>query len=195
MARVSSKVDDLEKRKLSITMLESGFKISVIEIVTGVSNSMIRAFRTELGGLVSGRSNAGQLKFPNRIVDNRIRSIDAGILLKAYLKIAEYPRKSVDILALIEAHSFYMDSHLDIYGRKFHPIDINEAFVLAREYRVNTGTIMLHACTCGADYVTVSKQRMSAGCPSCSMESKGCRKLDDGETASANSSPGKLVSP
>lgn len=172
----NSKVDNLEKRVLCVTMINAGFKNSVIEIFCGISNSMIRSIRSELGVQEQSKNgekaNSGQLRVSHRIVDNRRRVIDAGIILNAYLKLAQFPSRSIDITALIDAHQFYLETHRDIYGRDLNPIDINEAFVLVRDYRSNNGSIMLHSCHCGADYVTVDNQRMAAGCPACSLERK-----------------------
>lgn len=177
----TSKLDNLDKRLLCKKMIEAGFKNSVIEFGTGITNSMVRAFRKEIGiSETSGdNKNSGQLRIAARIVDNRRRIIDAGIIIRAYLKMAKDPTASVDFNALIEAHKFYKETHIDIYGRNFNPIDVNEAFVLVRDFRSPDMTIQLHSCNCGTDYITVAGQKMVAGCPACSLDRGSLQDLDE----------------
>jgi hypothetical protein len=156
-------------------MIKAGFKNAVIESGTGVSNSMIRSLRSELNLDPDSSVHSGQLKIAGRIVDNRRRIIDGGIIITSYLRLAEDGRRNVDFNALIEAHKFYLETHKDIYGNFFNPLDINESFVLVRDYRSRNGSILLHSCKCGAQYITVAKQRMVATCPICSLESKSMK--------------------
>ena len=178
-----SKIENLNQRLLCTKMIKAGFKNSVIEIGTGITNSMVRALRTELGVKEYGddKSNSGQLRIASRIVDNRRRVVDAGIIISLYKKVAKDASKSVDFDSLIETHKFYMETHEDIYGNLFNPIDINEAFVLVRDYRSRNGSIQVNTCQCGADYIIVSNQRMAASCPLCSLETKSLQLTSEEE--------------
>ncbi len=168
-----SKLEIIEKRELGVTMMKAGFKNNIIEIATGLSNNMIRVLREELSkkeGEDYESNSYGQLRISSRIVDNRRRLIDGGILLEAYLKMAENADRIVDYENLMRAHGFYMEAHLDVYGNMVQPLDINEAYVLVRDYRSKDGSILLHRCSCGSNYITVVDQRISYGCPICSMD-------------------------
>ena len=186
-------LSQIEKKNLAVEMVEAGFKNTVIEIATGLSNSMIRQVRVEQKH-TNQKRRGGSLKIASRIVKNRRRMIDGGIIIQAYLVIAEEATRKIDFKALIAAHLFYLESHVAIYGRHYYVIDIDEAFVLVREYRSQSGAIQLNRCNCGCDFITVSEQRMSANCPICTLERKDNKGNDNQEDDILDSAISELIS-
>lgn len=168
-----TKASQLERRRLAIRMIEKGFKNTVIEIATGETNSMIRAYRKEADvSQITEDSISGQLKMASRIVDNRRRMLEAGVFVSYYLGITRDRHSPVNYDALIRAHDLYMEYHRQInLGRVNNgiAITINEAFVLVRDMRSHNSKIAINTCKCRAIYITVADQRMRAGCPACSI--------------------------
>jgi len=156
-----------EATDLALYMIDAGFQNSIIQLCTGLSETMIRAYRD--GADNAGGTSAGRLKTAARILTNRLRVVHGGLIINAYVRIADNPETCVDIYALTSAYHMYLDIVDDIYRGGIKPITLNEAFVLARDYRCGGGALEVVRCRCGTDYLVVADQRIVAGCPLCSM--------------------------
>jgi len=157
---------------LALYMLQHGYQGTIIQDCTGLTDSMVRAYRQELER--SGEINAvtaGKLKSSPRIVDTRRQMASASLLMASYRRIAANPRHQVDVMALTEAYVLYVDAH-ESYGLGGAPLSINEAYILARDYADDSGRrhIELRHCGCGADYLVVAEQRIAPVCPLCSLK-------------------------
>mgnify|MGYP001306357675 CR=1 FL=1 len=187
MAKIAgSKISQLERKQLAIRMIEKGFKNTVIELATGESNSMIRAYRKDADtSKLTEDSISGQLKMASRIVDNRRRMLEAGVFVAYYLGLVRNRFKAINYDALMRAYDLYMEYHRQInLGRVNNSIalTINEAFVLVRDMRSHNAGISINSCKCQAIYITVADQRMRAGCPACSIANSGESLEDDDES-------------
>lgn len=166
--------DVAEREKLAMQMVKKGFKNGIIELATDLKTAKVRQIRNDLNANETVKKR-GNLKVPARIVNNRRRMIDGGIFIQMYLMMADNASVQIDFRALIEAYDFYIKCHQSIYTQKYNELDINEAYVLVRDYRRRQGIVELHSCNCGCDYIVVAEQRMRADCPICNLESKDGR--------------------
>ena len=161
-------------QQLAIDMLSVGFKVGIVELATGLSNSRLRKLRLDLG-LSEALCQSGAVRAPHRVVSNRQMLVDAGILVAAYINIAQEAMRRIDFPALIAAYQWYLSTHEQMYRQTHRPLSINDSYVLVRDLRDGEGTVQTHRCACGAVYISVAEQRIAMGCPLCSLERKSNR--------------------
>lgn len=164
-----------QDRALAEQLIRAGLKNSVITLATGISRQALQAIRTEVPSPLSKAQLSGALSSPYRFLSTRRRLIEASLFMSLYDKMADAPRESVDFQALMRSYAMFREFFEYTNPKNSDVMDINDCFVLAREYRTSQDSVGLHDCgTCGATYITVQNQRvcreeLGQQCPMCSL--------------------------
>jgi hypothetical protein len=143
-----------------------GVYTNVLVVATGISRAMLRTMREEIG-MPSEGDGIGHLRQSHRIVHNRRRLVEGSVFIMLYDKIAENARENVDFDALLKAFAMYSDFHHYTYPLGgADPLSINEAYVLARDFRTSVNKVALLRCNkCDSPFIVVAEQRVASSCP------------------------------
>lgn len=160
----------------AIDLIRRGYRTKIVYLETGVPQAKIRSIHKEL----FGRSPwSGQLPEAERILNTRVRAIDASLLIHLYRKVYHLKAEAqIDIDALSMAHDAYK-SLREEWGMLSarDPIDVNEAWVLARDLR--SRHLVTSVCpTCGFHYVWSVTQERTPSCPTCSLSAESRRSSE-----------------
>jgi len=170
-------------------LVEQGFRTKILHVETGMSESSLRALAHGINALDGKqvRLSSGTLPEPDSILRTRSANAEGTIFMLIYLRIAgeEKASRNIDIDAVIKAHRIYLE-HRSRFGIDCtdKPLDINRAWVLARDYRVPhpqyPRSLELRRCIdCGAPYLVVSRQRHQPQCPFCAISPSGSPESGD----------------
>jgi flagellar transcriptional activator FlhC len=164
-----------QDRALAEELIRAGLKNSVITLATGLSRQVLQVIRTEVPSPLSKTQLAGALSSPHRFLSTRRRLIEASLFMSLYDQMAQAPRECVDYQALMASYAMFRDFFEYTNPNNPDVLDVNDCFVLAREYRTSEDSVALHYCgNCGASYITVKNQRvcredLGHQCPMCSL--------------------------
>lgn len=156
-----------ERIAKAMRLVRLGFRAQIVILHTGIPASSARAIVKQLRDCIP--ISPGPLKTLKTILSSRRSIIEASIIGITYLKIAgeQTTYRSVDIEAVIRAHRVYLKVRGALPRPLAFPIDINEAWVIAREFR--SGHATLHHCSsCSHQYlVGENGETQCISCPIC----------------------------
>ncbi len=185
----------IAERSLAARLIRAGVYTNVLVVATGISRAMLRTMREEIG-MPSEGDGIGHLRQSHRIVHNRRRLVEGSVFIMLYDKIAENARENVDFDALLKAFAMYSDFHHYTYPLGgADPLSINEAYVLARDFRTSVNKVALLRCNkCDSPFIVVAEQRVASSCPMCSLRMRagtafGSAVDDDEDLASSGAGP------
>ncbi|MNN40313.1 hypothetical protein D3C81_1543840 [compost metagenome] len=126
-------------------LLEQGFHILVVSALLHVDPRIVK---NRCRSRTSVKTKAKFSRVPSMLTLARdgLKWREVGILVGAYLNVADKPFESISADALIAATRIYQSIHLSINGglAQEHMLDGNAAFSIAREYR--DGTLKYVSC-------------------------------------------------
>jgi hypothetical protein len=125
-----------DQSKAISDLLERGFHCLVVSALLHVDPRIVKN-RSRSRTTTKAKFS----KLPNMLTLARdgLRWREVGILVGAYLSVAEKPFETINADALIAATRIYQNIHFSIYGApQEHMLDANAAFSIAREYRDGT---------------------------------------------------------
>ena len=165
MARTSSSIDKNEMVIRAVDMLKEGFRTSIVRLQTGLSSSMVRACHREIWG--GENASAGSLPESHIILKERSGLIEGSVFMTIYSRLGgDGAKDSIDVDTLIRAHRLYMKARCNFDVQERRALDINRAWILARDYRsrvVNTAR-----CSCCSTRFAYSIHTEKS-CPFCNQ--------------------------
>jgi hypothetical protein len=160
---------DLERLALAVALLRRRARISIVHHETGVSRAKLRALYREIHG---HGAPSGQIPMiGGATIQTRAQQIHAGLFAALYERYGgPATTRQLDIRAVVAAHDLYR-----AMAPNEAPMDLNAAWVIARDLRV--GTAELRTCSaCAVRYLVASASRLSPTCPFCSLHARRVRK-------------------
>lgn len=155
-----------EKTQRAIELLRLGFRSPIVgNEIDSLTSSTIREIAKAMNG--GKRASSGPLPKLSYIITSTALLADCSLIAAAYRAFGgEAVESSIDMDALIKAHSLYMEIWNQGELQTKEPIEINRAWVMARDLRSDYA--WLKKCPeDGAHYLVVTGQRVPTGCPWC----------------------------
>lgn len=137
MGRLTDKV---AAQARAVQLIQMGFRTKIVHLETGVHPRALRRMYREHFGRTAP---PGMLPEAERITSNRATTEEATLFLVIYQRLHPDAGKTLDLERLCNAFRFYMNLRPEGCGK---PLDVNEAWVLARDVR--GGRLKLGACAC-----------------------------------------------
>lgn len=149
--------------------LRTGFLVHT----TKLKPARLRALFKEVHGGESPRS--GLLPEPEGIMSTRQRVIEASTFMALYRRFeGEEAQRKIDLGAFTRAYMMYMEMRSIAGFTDRSVVDINECWILVREYRQGPTKLQIRACRgCGAEYAYVTTQDLVGDCPCCGTKYAG----------------------
>lgn len=154
-------------------LLEQGFHILVVSALLHVDPRIVRN-RCRSRTAVKTKAKFSRVPSMSTLVRDSMKWREVGLLVGAYLTVAENPYGSIDASTLIAATRIYQNIHLSIYGGlpQEHMLEGNAAFSIAREYR--DGMLKYVSCnSCRIKFAHLLRNTTTAGqykCPVCNTK-------------------------
>ncbi|MBJ2179998.1 hypothetical protein JC795_17550 [Pseudomonas veronii] len=151
---------------LAKTLVHVGFRSAIIRIHTGMTRKQVTSLRKREG--IVGPSESGPLPNAESLLAKKEATLEASLFMLAYLITAKSPRTTIDVEAVMAAHSQYYDCHAALRNGQLdleNVLEIDDAWVIARDYRSKEVT-MRSCSTCHIEFV-VSINRPKHCCPLC----------------------------
>lgn len=151
----------------AIKLLRQGYRTPIVVIETGLGTTKVRKLAKDLHH--GARQTSGALPSSPYFVSCMPALADASLFASIYRSMGGRSIfESIDTDLLFNAHKIYMEVRSrDIYLNRT-PLTINQCWVLARDLRSSMAWIR----RCDEDkyiYIAVDGQKMSHGCPWCSI--------------------------
>ncbi|MCP5410478.1 MAG: flagellar transcriptional regulator FlhC [Chromatiaceae bacterium] len=168
------RLDLIEREYEAIELIKRGMRISVVSRITEFSPKVLRSLSREVHGH-SPRS--GQLPSTSRMLSKRSTQATATLFTALYR--AQAGSGIFDAIALdhlLAAHERYLafSAGLRLQGLDIVPIDITQAWVLARDIR--SGVASFRYChACHLHYLFIDDARVPEGCPICALKRQYAR--------------------
>jgi len=157
----------MNEKSIHERLVKSGLRTIILVSQTSMKRKQITAIRKQLG--LRGSADSGPLPHSETILGSREMILEATLFMNSYLMIAENPAECIDNLAVISAHSHYLECHGSLRGGAVDQeiyLDLDRAWVIARDYRAMNVT--MRACkSCHTEFVASSACRRF-NCPLCS---------------------------
>ena len=162
-----------QKTLKAFKLIKAGFKTSIIVNDTGLKPDYIRCLSKELNDV---KLKGGQLPEAKTILNTHFASIEGFAFLSTYLNLTSKRITShLDLEELTQAHQLYIKIRNQCElcsSSNTSAIDINEAWVLLRNFMINS--IVFHRCRhCFNYFVIPSDKQHNATCPFCYLQRKG----------------------
>lgn len=149
-------------RSLALEMVKLGYRTSIIEAHTQVPATILRKIHKNV---FNESAPSGPMRQTDSIILSRLRRRDASLFLSIYENVGGIGvHNALNLCALNKSHNMYISFYRE-YGVHNDPIDINEAWQLARDLR--SGIILTTNCVCGFRYITTMTQKSRPSCPVC----------------------------
>lgn len=166
-----------ESASLAYELVRRKLRTPIVHLYTGMPLAEIRELYREL----HGRSpSSGLLPSISTLLPNRQCQIYVSLFASIYRRLGgEGVFKNIDIQAIIKAWDLFLDLTRNI--RKKRPDNITEAWVIARDIRINAA--VLSTCPrCATPYLSAPESKLPPTCPICSVarrspSPKGSTKL------------------
>ena len=161
-------LDEYRRMVLAIALLERGSRVSIVHHVTGLPRVFIRRVYRELYG---SPPHGGQLPTTATVMATRNRQVQASLWACLYLTFGgPQVRRRLDAVALMDSYDVYLQV---LRGQKeVARLDINDAWVVARDLRGGTAEI-LSCARCQVCYLVCSEPRLPPSCPICALRGRG----------------------
>ena len=159
---------DLERLALAVSLLRRRARVSIVHHETGVSRAKLRALFREIHGR---GAPSGQIPMiGGATIQTRAQQVHAGLFAALYERYGgPATTRQLDIRAVIAAYDLYR-----AMAPTEAPLDLNAAWVIARDLRV--GTAELRNCNaCAVRYLVASASRLAPTCPLCSLHARRAR--------------------
>lgn len=160
-----SDLDRHYRSQRAIDLLLSGFRSPIVVIETDLSSSTVREMAKAINN--GKRASSGPLPSPNYFISSIGALAEASLFAGVYRALGgNQIFESIDVDTLIKAHRFYMELRAQHMTTEKDVIDINKAWVLARDLRSNMAWLR----KCDEDrayYLLVDGQRVASCCPWC----------------------------
>lgn len=163
-----------DETKAIATLLEQGFHTFVISALLHVDPRIVKN-RCRSRTSVQTRAKFSRVPSISTLSRDGLKWREVGVLLGAYLTVAENPFESISAEALIAATKIYQKIHLEINSgcAQEHMLDANAAFSIAREYR--DGTLKYVSCQgCRIKFsrlISAGNYPSPSKCPVCNTKS------------------------
>ena len=160
-----SVLGDLERLALAVALLRRRARVSIVHHETGVSRAKLRALYREIHG---HGAPSGQIPMiGGATIQTRAQQVHAGLFAALYERYGgPATTRQLDIRAVIAAYDLYR-----AMAPTEAPLDLNAAWVIARDLRV--GTAELRTCSaCTVRYLVASASRLAPTCPFCSLHAR-----------------------
>lgn len=127
-----------DQAKAITELLEQGFHSLVVSALLHVDPRIVKN-RSRSRTSISTKAKFSRVPSMLTLARDGLKWREVGILVGAYLSVAEKPFETINADALIAATRIYQSIHFSIYGSaQEHMLDANAAFSIAREYRDGT---------------------------------------------------------
>ena len=155
-------IEEHQKTEQALTLIRCGFRTKIIEYATGLRTRLVRHLYKEIWG----RSpTAGMLPQSVNVVRSWERLAQASLFADMYHGLnGSLIYRQVDITRVLDAYRAYMMLHTQM-ALPNRPLDINTAWVIARDLR--GGSAILRRCKCGYPTMLVVHQHKKMLCPIC----------------------------
>lgn len=149
----------------SIDLLAEGFRARIVHIETGIDLSYLRRMAKELSG--GARSPSGSLPRSSTVLATRAALMEGALWAALYRSIGgNQIYRQLMLEEVRRSYRLYLELREELPLQMETPIDINRAWVLARDIRSDTAWI--ERCgVCGTIYIHALDQRFAPSCPSC----------------------------
>lgn len=155
-------IEQHQKMEQALTLIRCGFRTKIIGHATGLRMSIVRSLYKEIWGC---SPSPGMLPQSVNVVKSWERLAQASLFADLYHGLhGSVIYRNVDITRVLRAYRAYAMLHTQMALPK-HPLDINTAWVIARDLRA--GTAMLTRCYCGYPTVLLPQQHKRMLCPIC----------------------------
>jgi len=152
----------------AIALIERSMRTSIVARITAVAPGVLRELHQEIHGC---RPAAGQLPTSSAILRSPRGRASASVFAALYRAFGSAAvQAGVDLDALLSAHRLYLEQIATVAGcsELGAPIDINQAWVLARD--LGTGLAVLRFCArCNVHYLAGDASRTALRCPICAL--------------------------
>ncbi len=156
----------------ALALIELGFRTSIVHLETNLPTGRIRDLFHGWHGLAGSslKPSSGSLPESDTILKTRANNAEGTLFVLLYLRFAgDGAKHCINIDAIIKAHRLLTGNRAR-FGAVFtnQPLDVNQAWVLARDFR--SDTLKLRRCIhCSAPYLVVDHQHNQPKCPFCAM--------------------------
>ena len=152
----------------AIALIERSMRTSIVARVTDLAPAVLRELHQEIHGC---RPAAGQLPTSSGVLRSPRGRASASVFAALYRAFGGAAvQAGVDLDALLSAHRLYLEQIATVAGcsKLGEPIDINQAWVLARD--LGTGLAALRFCArCKVHYLAGDASRTALRCPICAL--------------------------
>ena len=153
----------------AIVLIERAMRTSIVARITDVAPGVLRELYQEIHGR---RPAPGQLPSTSGILRSPRSQASASVFAALYRVFGgEAVHEAIDLDALLSAHRLYLEQIASVagYGELGKPIDINQAWVLARD--LTTGMTAFRFCgRCNIRYLAADFSRTALRCPICALK-------------------------
>lgn len=155
-------VERHQRTEQALTLIRCGFRTKIIEHATGLRMSVVRHLYKEVWGC---SPTPGMLPQSVNVVKSWERLAQASLFADVYRGLhGSTIYQHVDITWVLRAYRAYAVLHAQM-ALPNHALDINTAWVIARDLRA--GTALLRRCRCGYPTVLLPQQHKRMLCPIC----------------------------
>ena len=174
MARRTTKRLSYDIAAQAAHLLQRGLSAPIVAVETGINELQAKRLRAKLG---LGTARRGVMRETASLVLNDHSMIEVALFANIYRKLGgEAILRAVQLDALVRAHVQYLSLRQFVGLPTQRAIDINQAWVLARDAR--SGVLLWRRCAdkrCGSAYVLaklISREPPQSICPVCRMEER-----------------------
>jgi len=163
-------IEEHRKTEQALTLIRCGFRTKIVEHATGLRMSIVRQLYKEIWGC---SPTPGMLPQSVNVVKSWGRLAQASLFADMYHGLhGSIIYRQVDITRVLCAYRAYVMLHNQMALPK-QPLDINAAWVIARDLRA--GTAMLRRCKCGYPTMLLAHQHKKMLCPICQAPVRASR--------------------
>jgi hypothetical protein len=169
----------------AIALIRRGMRTSIVGQITEVHPIVLRELYHEIH---RRKPPSGQLPSSSVVLRSSLMRASASAFSALYRSLGGGGIfKAVDTQALVQAHDLYLEQVRDLVpaGRSGGPIDINQAWIIARD--LTTGAVRFQFCRrCRVHYLMADRCDRPPTCPLCAMQISGCHapgRANRGKTA------------
>ncbi|HYC03528.1 MAG TPA: FlhC family transcriptional regulator [Azospirillaceae bacterium] len=178
---MTPRLQNIASHRIVLRLIEHKLRTPLIVYHTDLSPAYLRELYKEMHG---ESPKAGRVPEAQNILSSRMRVIEASLLMNLYLRYAdrEGARRAIQIEPLVDAYDAYLQIRAGMADKNL--LDINEAWVLARQYR--SEELSASRCApCAAVFFTVPDQKVETNCPACGVQAGagGAADEPEGETS------------
>lgn len=152
----------------AIALIRRGMRTSIVGYITGVHPVVLRELHHEIH---RSKPASGQLPSSGGVLRSSLMRASASAFAALYRSLAAGDiGTTVDTHALVKAHDLYLEQVGDLVpaGRHGTPIDINQAWIIARD--LTTGVVRFQFCRrCRVRYLVADLSDRPPTCPLCAL--------------------------